>query len=608
MQRDFTVGQLALAALAWWACAAACMWLAVYGGVVSLIWWPNGIAVAVLYVLPYRKWPIFIAMGLMVGTIDNWIFTMPPFRALIIAVANFAEVAVAAWLLRHIMQGKLGRIVNLKTMFMLVGAALAGGLTSTLIMTSLDWQTATLTSTAWWCFSVSLGTLVATPLCLLAIDRFTVGDSLLAGRDGQPSQARELALTTLLVFAIAAAVFRYSEYSLLFLPMAATIFAATRYGFIGATVSVLAISVAGGLQSLGRQSPAAFLDMGNQQAAVVLQLYMMVLLATSVPLAALLMSHDRLAGRLRHRNARMRENLTWLGMTEEISRIGRFRYDHLTGTLSWSRPMFRIYGLEPAAGNDPGNVDYLYPDGGKELRDQIDHHAENRARFTFEYQIRTPKGEDRILRMHAMNEFNEQGQRTANFGVVMDVTDHYQRQELLDKERTRAMRLAAEAQYLAQTDPLTGLANRRRTMIQLEKCIEQCEAGDSPLALIAFDIDHFKLVNDTYGHQVGDEVLVRIAEIARGQVRASDLIGRTGGEEFVWLLPDASEAEATAAAMRLCEAIATGSGVDGLPTVTASIGYSVWQPGDTASSLLGRADAALYAAKDAGRNRVQKAA
>jgi len=608
LQRDFTIKQLVLAALAWWACAALCMWLSVFNGMVSLIWWPNGIAVAVLYLLPYRKWPIFLAMGLVVASIDNWIFTMPPVRAVGIAIANFAEVAVVAWLGRHIMRGKHGRLLGLKTMFALVGAGLAGGLTSTSIMAMVDMTASTWIGIIWWCSAVTLGTLVATPLVLMAIEQIMGGRKVFTHEAKGNRPFREVALTTLLVFAISIVVFEQAAVQLLFLPMAATIFATIRYGHIGATVSVLAISVASGVESFGGNSPAAFLHLGQLESAVLLQAYMMVLLSTSVPLAALLMAHDRLAARLRHRHARMRENLSWLGLAEETARIGRWRYNHRTNSRDWSRQMFLIYGLEPNSSGDPGDTKNLHPDGGKELYDLLDHHAQDKARYSFEYPIRTPRGEDRILKMHAMNEFDDTGERISTFGVVMDVTDHHQRQDLLDKERTRAMRLAAEAQYLAQTDPLTGLANRRRTMSQLEKCIEQCEGEGRPLALIAFDIDHFKQVNDTYGHQVGDDVLVRVAEISRGEVRASDLIGRTGGEEFVWLLPGAQSAEAENAADRLCRAIAENSSVGGLPKVTASIGFAMWKKGDTASSLLGKADAALYEAKGAGRNRVQKAA
>ena len=608
MQRDLTIKQLILAALAWWACAAVCMWLAVHGGVVSLIWWPNGIAVAVLYVLPYRKWPIFIAMGLVVAAFDNWIFTMPPMRAVLVAIANFAEAAVAATIARYVMRGKHGRLVGLKTMFGLVGAGLAGGLTSTAVMTAVDWQIASWTSTIWWLSSVTLGTLVATPLVLIVMEKLIGGRKVFSKPYSDKSQLRELALTTVLLFILSGLIFSIPNYPLIFIPTAATIFAASRYGHLGATVSILAISIAGGIQSLGGQSPAAFIDLPRQEAAVVLQVYMMVLLATTVPLAALLMSHDRLAAMLRARNSKMRENLTWLGMAEETARIGRWRFNHRTQTRDWSRQMFRIYGIEPMGGGDPGDTAYLYPDGQKELMEMFKHHEDDRARYSFEYQIQTPKGEDRILKMHAMNEFAPTGERTSTFGVVIDVTETHQRQDLLDRERSRAMRLAAEAQYLAQTDPLTGLANRRRTMTQLDKCIEKSIDDGTPLALIAFDIDHFKSVNDTHGHQVGDDVLVRIADISRGEVRASDLIGRTGGEEFVWLLTNACEAEVSAAATRLCEAIANKSGKDGLPTVTASIGYAMWSEGDTASSLLGKADAALYVAKDGGRNRVQKAA
>jgi diguanylate cyclase (GGDEF)-like protein len=191
---------------------------------------------------------------------------------------------------------------------------------------------------------------------------------------------------------------------------------------------------------------------------------------------------------------------------------------------------------------------------------------------------------------------------------VIDVTDHRRRQDALDKERTRAMRLAAEAQHLAQTDALTGLANRRRTIDQLEKCLAGCNGQSHSLAVIAFDIDHFKQVNDGHGHQTGDEVLVRVAEIARSEARASDLIGRTGGEEFLWLLPEAGEPVARAAALRLRQAIEQRSGEGGLPRVTASIGYALWQEGDDAGGLLARADAALYRAKHTGRNKVQRAA
>ena len=328
----------------------------------------------------------------------------------------------------------------------------------------------------------------------------------------------------------------------------------------------------------------------------------------SAPVDAMLCSHAEVAGLHPMTAPPKAPTLKGRVMVVCEARIGRWRYDPATDKQDWSRQLFLINGIHSPRGGDPGDVKHMLPDGGKELWGLLKHHAQDRARYSFEFRVRTPQGDERILKMHATNEFDEGGELKSRFGVVIDVTEHHQRQDALDKERTRAMRLAAEAQYLAHTDPLTGLANRRRTITQLDKFIARCEVEDRKLALIAFDIDHFKQVNDTHGHQTGDDVLVRVADIARGEVRASDLIGRMGGEEFVWMLPDASLDETANAAERLRRAIENDSGKGGLPTVTASIGYALWQPGDDAGGLLARADVALYEAKGAGRNQVQKAA
>ena len=127
---------------------------------------------------------------------------------------------------------------------------------------------------------------------------------------------------------------------------------------------------------------------------------------------------------------------------------------------------------------------------------------------------------------------------------------------------------------------------------------------DEPLAVLMFDIDHFKLINDTYGHQTGDEVLCKIAEIARGQLRAEDLVGRVGGEEFVCILSGVGGRLAE----RLCRAIAQGTERASCPRATISVGLALLRAGDTVETLMRRADAALYEAKENGRNQVRRAA
>jgi diguanylate cyclase (GGDEF)-like protein len=123
-----------------------------------------------------------------------------------------------------------------------------------------------------------------------------------------------------------------------------------------------------------------------------------------------------------------------------------------------------------------------------------------------------------------------------------------------------------------------------------------------------FDIDHFKRINDCFGHATGDEVLKKVARIARSVMRGDDVVGRIGGEEFVCLLSGLDRQRALALAERLRRAVSEGDRSDGLPVTTISLGVALLRAGDTSTSLLERADAALYEAKEAGRNQVRRAA
>jgi diguanylate cyclase (GGDEF)-like protein len=159
------------------------------------------------------------------------------------------------------------------------------------------------------------------------------------------------------------------------------------------------------------------------------------------------------------------------------------------------------------------------------------------------------------------------------------------------------------------TDALTGLANRRCAFDWLDRLLKARAEEEFSLALVIFDIDHFKAINDCFGHPTGDAVLKRVAEIARRQVRGDDVIGRIGGEEFIWLLPEVGAGAAGQRAEQLRVAIERGTtrGSD-LPRATISLGLAQFRRGDTAERLLARADAALYQAKQGGRNKVHRAA
>jgi diguanylate cyclase (GGDEF)-like protein len=167
------------------------------------------------------------------------------------------------------------------------------------------------------------------------------------------------------------------------------------------------------------------------------------------------------------------------------------------------------------------------------------------------------------------------------------------------------LRNLAIAEFRAATDALTGLPNSRAVHDTIKRMVAQASRSVSPLAALMLDLDHFKQINDAYGHGRGDDVLAAVAATIDGTVRESDFVGRYGGEEFIVLLPDTGRQEATTAAEKMRSAV-TAISVPGVPrAITISIGVAL-MPDDAGDSvsLLQHADRRLYAAKGAGRNLV----
>ena len=162
-----------------------------------------------------------------------------------------------------------------------------------------------------------------------------------------------------------------------------------------------------------------------------------------------------------------------------------------------------------------------------------------------------------------------------------------------------------ELELLSMTDRLTGLANRRQLDTLLEHEIARCERHGTEFSVIMLDIDDFKRVNDEHGHDVGDTVLIAVAEVLKENIRRLDVLGRWGGEEFLILCSDTPAEQATAVAEKLRRALAAHA-IEPTGAKTASFGITAFRPGDSIRALTRRADAALYRAKEAGRNRVER--
>ena len=220
-----------------------------------------------------------------------------------------------------------------------------------------------------------------------------------------------------------------------------------------------------------------------------------------------------------------------------------------------------------------------------------------------QFRFRTASADFRWGEVQAHRLHGSDGEMIGSAGIIVDISDRLALAAIAEDARRRAEREAEAALLLAATDDLTGLASRRAFLAMLGKHL----ADGQPLAIAMFDIDHFKQVNDVYGHAVGDEVLRRIAGIAQRCVRDQDLVGRIGGEEFAILMPGASPEQAVVVGERLRSACAHAAHPSGV-TATISLGVATAKAGGSSMALLRDADTALYRAKFEGRNCLRMAA
>ncbi len=214
--------------------------------------------------------------------------------------------------------------------------------------------------------------------------------------------------------------------------------------------------------------------------------------------------------------------------------------------------------------------------------------------------VHVKKGQEQLLRNEKELRRHIENSEMSRVSLEQQASEIVKLAEELYAEKARAEKLSV-------TDRLTGLFNRLKLDEALIYELERAKRYGHPLSIILFDIDHFKQVNDTFGHKVGDDVLASIAKVAAKKVRAIDIVGRWGGEEFMVICPETDLPSARAVAER----IRTGVAAHSFPSVgrkTASFGVATVLSKDNADAITRRADEALYRAKKGGRNRVETAA
>lgn len=219
---------------------------------------------------------------------------------------------------------------------------------------------------------------------------------------------------------------------------------------------------------------------------------------------------------------------------------------------------------------------------------------QTRKPFNAEFRLRRYDGAYRWILNNGVPRFNHNGEFVGFIGSCIDITQHKEMEE--------------ELWELATTDGLTGFLNRRHFLARLQEEFDRLQRNeDLRSALLMLDIDHFKRINDSYGHAIGDEVLKHFAGIIRSQQRKIDIVGRIGGEEFAVILPDTDLSEARVLAERLLHAVARTPLIHEMSLIETTVSIGIAQlavASESADSALKQADQALYRAKEAGRNRI----
>lgn len=210
---------------------------------------------------------------------------------------------------------------------------------------------------------------------------------------------------------------------------------------------------------------------------------------------------------------------------------------------------------------------------------------------------------DEVVFETVLSPVEQNGRIVEVAGSSYDVTERNRYRQELEGLNTQLVALNQELQTAVVTDPLTGLYNRRKFDSMLAYEIARAGRYSQPFSVVICDADHFKQINDVYGHLTGDEVLKGVANLLQDNVRECDTLARWGGEEFAVLLPATAPPGAVRFGEKITGVIRGHRFAESL-RVTLSLGIAVWRPDDGPESLVRRADRALYQAKQEGRDRV----
>lgn len=561
-----------------------------FEGGVAFIWGATAILLSDLVVRPRGEWPLPLAICFVAGSAATTWFGLGIAASLPFAVVNVAEAALGALLLRRYVANccHLESIPEITAFFAIVGLAVpsvlggAAGLTAHLI-------TGGPFLSNWLHYSAghALGAITFTPLLMLVRG----GDVSGWMRKAEASDWAEVIVLPLLVGIVAFLVFSQTRFPLLFLPFLPMMVAVFRLGRLGAAASIIFLTVPAIVATLNGTGPIGLIDGQNGDKAQFLQFYLATAVLTILPAAAELRRRKQLFASLQEASALSR---LILDRTGDI--IMRLDVDGVIRYVSPSLLAIAGYRPEDMLGQLPHAM--IHEDDVPEVvRVHRMALAAPNDTFIVEYRARRGDGSLGWFETHTRATIDQQGTPSGVVSILREITRRKEREGALTRE--------------SLTDPLTSLANRRAFDLALDEQIARSRTEQRPGCIAMFDLDHFKSINDRFGHVSGDVVLRAFSDLLRSTLRTSDVVARYGGEEFVAILDGASleQAELVCERVRASFAEAPCTADDGRTMrATVSVGIAAVMPGTTADQLLGVADRALYNAKANGRNRLVLAA
>ena len=308
---------------------------------------------------------------------------------------------------------------------------------------------------------------------------------------------------------------------------------------------------------------------------------------------ALRAERDNLESHVRERTVQLEQSRVDLLEAQLLAGLGSWSYRRGDLGIEVSAQFARLLGMDPAEPPDSIErlLDYVVEDDRAGAQRALEAALRTPRRLTGELRLRDARGEVRWFASTIASQADAQGRVTRLRGAMVDVT---------------ARRLAeSRVQRLAYQDDLTGLPNRAAFMEHIADAVAQARARGSRLALLFLDLDGFKEINDSLGHDAGDDLLRQVSQRIRACLRQADRLARFGGDEFLVLIdPVRRRRDVEVVTRKILKAVATPLKLDGLmATVSASIGIAMFpEDGDDPRRLLKNADAAMYQAKQGGRN------